>query len=413
MTKFSNLPFVIIFFAMFCTSQLHAQSWTIYNKTNSGMSSNSVAAIAFRQDSSAWIGLHTGGIVTLKNNVWAQVDTSFMPINGYTLADISCAPNNDVWITGNFGNSIARQYKNATTWTIHPFIFNNGWNCLEIDSSGMVWIGNDMNGGLFKYDGINFTAFNETNSGNPNDYVHGIGIVNNKKRWVCGTHEIGLMNDTSWNVFPYLSTPRPIQLDVAVENDTLVWFASTKGLIKYDGIVWTVYNNANSGLPLDSSGSFTTFPKLAIDKNGAKWLATKDFGVVKYDGANWVVYNTTNSLIPSNKINTIEIGKDNAVWIGTDNGLAILSNPVTPLKMDHTIPQIKMSIHPNPTCSKIFVEGFDKNVQSDFVIYDAMGKQMLQGKLQSDINIEQLPNGNYFLEIKNIDKSTFQQIIKQ
>jgi streptogramin lyase len=391
----------------------NAQTWTIYNTTNSGMRSNNVAAIAFQQDTTAWVGLNSGGIIKFKNGVWNQVDTTIIFVAGSNFTDISCAPNNDVWITSINGTTIARQYKNAGGWIIHPFIFNSGINCVEIDPVGIVWIGNSTNGGLYKYNGQTFTVFNESNSNNPNDYVHGIGIVNDKKRWVCGTHEIGFMNDTTWTVFPFLALPWPIELDVAVENDTLVWFASTLGLVKFDGNIWTIYNNTNSGMPLAANNSFYSFPKLTVDKNGVKWMATKDFGLVKFDGTNWATYNITNSQIPSNNVQTVEIGKDNSVWAGTDKGLAIISNPIFPSALNNSLFQVKISIFPNPSSDIIFITGVDEKSQNEVCIYDVKGKLTNCQKFKTEVNIKTLIPGTYFLEISNSKERIIKQFMKK
>ena len=53
---------------------------------------------------------------------------------------------------------------------------------------------------------------------------------------------------------------------------------------------WVVYNTSNSGLPSD------TVNAIAIDGNGNKWIGTYDRGLAKFDGTNWTVYDTSNSV---------------------------------------------------------------------------------------------------------------------
>lgn len=403
----------LAFLLLLSAEKLAAQNWTIYNKANSGMLSDYVSAIAFQQDSTAWIGMNSGGIVKFKSNTWTQVDTSVITVAGSNFTDISCAPNNDIWITSISNTSIAKQFKNAGGWTIHPFIFNNGIDCVEIDSAGIVWIGNSTNGGLYRYDGQSFKVFNETNSNNPNDYVQGIGIVNDKKRWVCGTHEIGLMIDTTWTVFPKVTAPYSIEFDIAVENDTVVWFATTIGLVKYDGNVWTVFNSTNSGMPLAANNAFNAFPKLTVDKNGVKWMATKDYGLVKFDNNNWTIYNISNSPLPSNKVNTVEIGKDNSVWVGTDKGLAILANPIFPAGLNNNSKEPIVSIFPNPANKKISIQGVDESLVNEIYIYSQVGKLIKSEKFENEIDISALSSGTYFLEISNNKYRTISRFIKK
>jgi ligand-binding sensor domain-containing protein len=63
---------------------------------------------------------------------------------------------------------------------------------------------------IAKFDGINWTVYNTSNSGLPNDWVWAIAIDLEGNKW------IGTLGG---------------------------------GLAKFDGINWTVYNTSNSGLP--------------------------------------------------------------------------------------------------------------------------------------------------------------------
>ncbi len=49
-----------------------------------------------------------------------------------------------------------------------------------------------------------------------------------------------------------------------------------RGLAKFDGTNWTVYNNSNSGLPDNVVVS------IAIDGSGNKWIGTYDGGLAVY-----------------------------------------------------------------------------------------------------------------------------------
>jgi ligand-binding sensor domain-containing protein len=72
----------------------------------------------------------------------------------------------------------------------------------------------------------------------------------------------------------------------------------------------------NSGLPSNRVYA------IAIDKQGNKWIGTSA-GLVKFDGVNWTVYNTSNSELPSNWVYSIAIDGQGNKWIGTDGELAV------------------------------------------------------------------------------------------
>jgi ligand-binding sensor domain-containing protein len=84
-------------------------------------------------------------------------------------------------------------------------------------------------GGVAKFDGVNWTVYNTSNSGLPSNNVTSIAIDAQGKQWI-GT-EYG-------------------------------------GLAKFDGVNWTVYNTSNSGLPDNDVRA------IAIDGQGNKWIGT-------------------------------------------------------------------------------------------------------------------------------------------
>jgi ligand-binding sensor domain-containing protein len=75
---------------------------------------------------------------------------------------------------------------------------------------------------------VNWTVYNNSNSGLPNNTVKAIAIDGQGNKWI-GTNS---------------------------------------GLAKFDGVNWTVYNNSNSGLPDNNVLA------IAIDGQGNKWIGT-------------------------------------------------------------------------------------------------------------------------------------------
>jgi hypothetical protein len=61
---------------------------------------------------------------------------------------------------------------------------------IAIDGQGNKWIGTD-GGGLAKFDGINWTVYNTSNSGLPDNYVFAIAIDGQGNKWI-GTYGGGL-----------------------------------------------------------------------------------------------------------------------------------------------------------------------------------------------------------------------------
>lgn len=99
-------------------------------------------------------------------------------------------------------------------------------------------------------------------------------------------------------------------------HDGYIWFTTFGGLVRYDGVRFTVFDKASA--PGLSSSRFTS---LFEDAAGTLWAGTEKDGVVKYSGRGFITY-TTNDGLPSNKIRVIGGGANGDVWAYTDGGIA-------------------------------------------------------------------------------------------
>lgn len=121
--------------------------------------------------------------------------------------------------------------------------------------------------------------------------------------------------------------------------------------LEYDdlGNLWILNGYANEPLKsLDKDGVWHSFDlgtsakskftkKMVIDYNGNKWLSISGVGLYGYkDNAtisdnsddDYVLLNsgTSSGALPSNEVTAIAVDFDNEIWIGTDNGFAVLYN---------------------------------------------------------------------------------------
>jgi hypothetical protein len=94
--------------------------------------------------------------------------------------------------------------------------------------------------------------------------------------------------------------------------------------------VWYSYDTGNA-----SKNKFTK--KIAIDYNGNKWFAVEGQGLFAYtdngtlgnindDAYRQLSSDPMGGNLPSNSVSAIAVDFDNEIWIGTDNGFAILYN---------------------------------------------------------------------------------------
>jgi hypothetical protein len=104
------------------------------------------------------------------------------------------------------------------------------------EEGGSKWIGT-YGGGLAKFDGVNWTVYNTSNSKLPDNRVYAIAIDGQGNKWI-GTYG--------------------------------------GGLAKFDGVNWTVYNTSNSKLP----DNYVWI--IVIDGVGNKWIGTWGGGLAVY-----------------------------------------------------------------------------------------------------------------------------------
>ena len=106
----------------------------------------------------------------------------------------------------------------------------------------------------------------------------------------------------------------------------------------------------------------------------------------------------------------------NSVWGDTRNGklniwfhrMSVNGN-ITAVKQIHTEEVPAVNIYPNPTSSMFTIEGEGiKNI----LIYNTQGKVVGKYKKINIIDLSQLSNGNYFIEINTTKGTILKKIIK-
>ena len=130
----------------------------------------------------------------------------------------------------------------------------------------------------------------------------------------------------SWNVsdgLPVNSINELIQT-----NDGYIWAATFDGLVRFDGVRFTVFNTANStGLPSDRI--------IHIEEgiNGDLWLLTEQRHIVRWRKGRFTLIAPPTVTSPDNQPLLIEA--DGSAWVGTNNGLArVVGDLLVPVLRD-------------------------------------------------------------------------------
>ena len=91
-------------------------------------------------------------------------------------------------------------------------------------------------------------------------------------------------------------------------------------------------------------------------------------------------------------------------WIITDDGLDCATAGVDDQN------QLDISIYPNPSSDIVYIEG--NYTQLKVVVYDILGKQVMNKSITNHIDISQLDKGVYILQLSDGVKLTTQRILK-
>jgi len=328
------------------------QQVQIFNTENSGLPHNQVTSIAIDAQGNKWFGTFYGEVVKFDDVSWTVYDRTNSGLPGeYRIRSIAIDPQDNKWFGASFtptldpGGGLIKF--DDTNWTIYnrsnSGLPNNTVTSIAIDNLGNKWIGT-WGGGVAKFDGIKWTQeSSHLQSGN----VFALSIDSHGSKWV-GTHSsIVKFDDTNWTNYNYSKSIIPYYngnggiTSIAIDDEGNKWFGiaedwdsgSNGGVTKFDDVNWTIYSSNNSDLPY-------SVHCIAIDKQGNKWFGASYWSIgalVKFDGSNWTVYDSSNSGFPNDWIESLAIDDQGNKWFTTGNSGVVKfnENGLTTFLSDH------------------------------------------------------------------------------
>lgn len=231
-------------------------------------------------------------------------------------------------------------------------------NDIFIDTNGNKWIGT-YDGGVFMFDGINWTNYNTQNS----------GLLSN-------------------NVF-----------SIAIDSKGSKWFGTDSGVSKLDDKKWTSYTSANG---ID----FYYITNIEIDLKGTLWFSSinllynsKSY-ILKFDGTNWVDYSLTDSDINTDNIHSITADVKGNIWFGTSDGVLLYNELGTGIFKPINA-QTTFDIYPNPVIDGFRIKGIEGI--SSLQLTDLSGKVLLNKQVigNEKVSLAEFPTGMYMINLSN------------
>jgi ligand-binding sensor domain-containing protein len=226
--------------------------------------------------------------------VYSEVNSQNFSWQHYqSYSDVNCIldAGDSIWIGTTGGVAIFRKLDSLITYlnNSNSGLKDNSVTALERDIYGNIWVGT-MRGNLVRYDGLNWSIFNSTNSILPGIKVESIHADSLGSLWVASGY-----------------------------------------LFKFDGINWQVFYSTNTGESLFGISCITN------DWNNHLWVGT--FGshkILEYDGVHWFRWDTT--VVPyatlSYPVTGILCDKNGSIWFSSfelykkcSNHFYIAANP--------------------------------------------------------------------------------------
>lgn len=230
-------------------ARLQGSVWTVYDSTNSALGKEPITGIIV-SDSIVWVGT-TNGLVKFDGTTWTRFTPQNSSMPAGLVRGMALDINGDIWM----GLSNETFENNPTS--------NFGTTFYGLLLS-MV--------GLAKFDGINWSLFNNTNSPlDTSNYVNAIAIDKKGNKWIATASRFIMLHDsldcfggggilkfdnTKWTAFTTENSPLPDNRInwVGVDNDNNIWFCHVKDFYRPPGNFWGVYNEDSLSIPQAPTG---------------------------------------------------------------------------------------------------------------------------------------------------------------
>lgn len=148
------------------------QTWTAYNKDNSGLSLNNVTCLAFDSDDRVWCGSFGGGLFLFDGSKWTQYTTKNSLLPSDYVGFVAVDNDNVLWL-----------------------------NCR--DPRYPEFYGLEFGFGLTRFDGTRWNTYNTSNSPIPSNCLYEIKIDADNNKWLATAGYVGIanFNGTDWHIY--------------------------------------------------------------------------------------------------------------------------------------------------------------------------------------------------------------------
>jgi len=262
--------------------RIDSTSWTVYNTSNSNIPTNSFSTINMDNEFNFWGGY--GNLLTKFDGtnwyIYGIPDSTFL---GHSISSIAFDSLNNLWFLKNINFPISSthylmEFRDDSIWVTHFSLeLANGHRQLLLNNQS-IWIGDGE--GLYLFENDSLQYFQPQNgpiglycTDVKNDSLNNIWLTTGLAGW----GGLFKFDGTNYSGFNFIATA------IEFDNDGNLWvgtesFSGNAELLKFDGTNWTSFNPTNSELPQTYS-----INDLSFDMFGNLWIATQDAGIVVFN----------------------------------------------------------------------------------------------------------------------------------
>ena len=254
------------------------------------------------------------------------------------------------------------------------------------------------------------------------DFIYGTGYVAYSNLNDAGKIDIQKLSQTEiTETYDNISDGLANYIDLVINPLTLVPYVAFQDLANSGKV--TVKKLNGDTWELVGEEAFTdglaNYVDLAFDSNGVPYVAFQDvsfsnkLSVMSFNGTSWNYVGDRGISSSSASYSSIKLNSNGEVFVAFKDGsvgnkASVMRYGVTAGVDDQN--QLDISIYPNPTSDIVYIEGNYSQLKA--VVYDILGKQVMNKPITNSIDISQLEKGVYILQLSDGVKLTTQRIIK-
>lgn len=348
--------------------------WTIFNTSNSVLTTNNISSVAVDDSNKVWFGTHynvgswNGGGLYKYDGTWTVYDSLNSPLPSNSIGGVSFDNSGNLWCVSysySLMDAVVVKF-DGTNWSLYSHqnscLYSSiHYTDIQFDSHGNTWMGmgNECNQfnqrGILKTDWNTWEVWLDSNATPYNHYVYDS---------ICNI----IIQDNVSRMPPYGAG------ELLIDNDDNIWAPPSRactggwGLVKLSNGNFQIFTDVNSTLMYKSVSALAEYNDTVWIASGPSYIST---------GSDFLHYYTCNSIINY---------------------------------ADNHVSEYGISVYPNPTQSSVTIDLPENLLSTNYIfrIYDFSGKLIYKSDLIAGKNLITIPDvnpGAFLYEIIYAEKS--------